>query len=454
MSTPRVAIIGAGVTGLTTAWALQRADAEVTVLERRPRPGGAVRTVHESGFLVEEGPTSLQVRTAAVQRFLEESGLESEAVEAGTVSKKRYLIRKGRPVALPGSPFEALANPLWSPLAKMRLLKELWTKPAPPETEESLADFVRRRLGREFLDYAVQPFVSGIYAGDPERLSVREAFPRLWKLEQEHGSLLRGSLPVMRARKAAGLRTRLLSFPHGLETLTGRLAGALGPVLRTGARLSSIQRDRRGWTLAWEEAAGVRREGFDALVVTVPAHRLAALPWKDAALREGLAPFGDIVHPPLATVALGFREGQVQHPLDGFGALVPEAEQRYLLGALFSSSLFEGRAPRGCVLFSTFVGGRLHPERAREDEDTLVERVWDDLAGLFGLRGGPVYVHLRRWDHSIPQYELGHGAHLARAQKLEGEHPGLHLAGNYRGGVSLGQCIEYALGLALRLSPG
>ncbi len=442
-------ILGAGITGLATAWQLRRSGAACTVLESATQVGGALRSVRRGGYLAEEGPHSIQLNSLEIEAFFDSiPGLTGQIIEAEPAARKRFIVRDGQPLPVPMGPLQAIRTPLWSLGGRLRVLKEPFVRPAPADAEESVADFVRRRLGPELYRYAINPLVGGIYAGDPERLSLRHGFPKLHALEQEHGGLIRGAIAKMRAAKRTPgpkPRKRIVSFRDGIDTLPRTIARALGDSVRTGVSIQSIHRTDGRWTVRWSNADGGAEEAqYERLISTVPAHRLSSLPWTSE-LAEALRPLAAIEYPPVSVLSLGYRRDQVAHPLDGFGALVPECEGRRILGVLFPSSLFAGRAPEDHVLLAAFVGGTRQPELATADTATLQPLVQAELESLLGIRGNPAFVHHRHWPRAIPQYTLGYGKHLARIDAIEQHHPGLSLAGNYRSGISLTYCLEAAL---------
>ena len=442
-SAPSVVIIGAGLTGLAAASRLRERGAEVTVLESSSQAGGAVRSEPCEGFLVEHGPNSMMTNEPAVVDFLRSAGLDDEIVRPQ--AKKRFLLRHGRPVALPSGPASAVTTSLFTLPGKLRVLAEPFVARGVAD-DETLAGMVRRRLGSEVLAYAVEPFVAGIYAGDPAKLSARWAFPKLWSLEQKHGSFLRGAVRLRRT----GPPPQMMSFRHGMGALPARLAEKLGPDLHCGVRVEKITRGAEGWHVEWShdgESCAVRA---DAVVSTVPAFAVPDLPWP-ADLRASLEFLRVMVYPPVTVAALGFRRADVLHALDGFGLLVPAIEKRRILGVIFSSSLFPGRAPRDHVLLAVFVGGARQPRLARLGDDALEQDILSDLRDLLGVRGAPVFRRFIRWPRAIPQYNIGYGALLERMAKTERDWPGLHLAGNYRGGIAAGQCIQNGLRLAEQL---
>ena len=435
-----VVIFGAGLTGLSAAAALKRRGLAVTLLEASDFAGGAVGTEKENGFLVERGPNSMMVGDTEVTAFLRELGMENEII--GPQAKKRFLVRKGQPVALPSGPLGAVATPLFSLSGKLRVLGEPFF-PRGEEEEESLGHLVRRRLGPEILSYAIEPFVAGIYAGDPGKLSAKHAFPKLWQLEQDHGSFVRGAL----RRRRTGPRQKMVSFRGGMGALVDRLADLLGEDLHCCAQLENIARRGDGWRVDWSINGRSESMECGSLVSAVPAFAVPHLPWS-ADLRAATAFLHRVEYPPVSVVALGFSRDSVRHPLDGFGMLVPAVKDRHILGTIFSSSLFPDRAPSGRVLLTTFVGGARQPELALLPDDEIERLVRNDLAALLGVEGTPVFRRVIRWPRAIPQYNLGYGEIVSALEKLEAAHPGLHFVGNYRGGIAAGQCIRNGLRLA------
>jgi oxygen-dependent protoporphyrinogen oxidase len=290
------------------------------------------------------------------------------------------------------------------------------------------------------LDYAITPFVGGVYAGDPDRLSVRHGFPKLYRLEQDHRSLILGTFALRRQRRRAGTlyRTRLVSFPDGLQTLPRALAGGLRTPVRLSTRVAAVDFDGR-WQIRLAEQPGGEPIPADAVVLALPAPALASL---SICGQTRLRMMEAIKHPPVVSCAMGFRRDQIAHPLDGFGALVPAIEPFRILGTLFSSSLFAGRAPADHVLLTTFVGGTRAPHLATLPIKELRALILEDLGKLLGLRGAPAFEHHRLWPRAIPQYEVGHGRIIEEIREIEQAHPGLQIGGNARDGISLSYCIE------------
>jgi oxygen-dependent protoporphyrinogen oxidase len=420
-------IVGAGISGLARAWAMGRSGGDVAVWDAGPTPGGAIRTIRQDGFLIEAGPNSLQNGDARLRPWIEALGLGQDLLAADRAASRRYICLHGRPVPTPASPLAAIRSPLLSTGAKLRILREPFIPKRPAGGDESLADMVRRRLGPEPLAHLIDPMVAGIYAGDPETLSVRHAFPKLYQLEQDFGSFVRGAI----AKKKGGPAREILSFRDGLQTLTDRLAHTQRGRIHPSTRLESLEHD----------GSRFRANGTVAgrVVITAPPHA-----WPGT----GILAEGAAIQPeyaPVVSLSLGFRAGDIRHPIDGFGMLVPRRENRNLLGVLFPSAIFPGRAPEGHHLLTCFIGGARQPELTGRDDDRLVTLALDELRVLLGVDGTPVTVSINRWEKAIPQYRVGYDAFLNRLKTLESRYPGLSFGGNYVDGIGIDRCITAAL---------
>ncbi len=434
-------VIGAGVSGLTAAVALRRRGAKVALLEAGPRVGGAAHAARLDGFLCEEGPNTLLISRPETRRFLEETGLLDAAIEAAPQAQRRFVVREGRLVALPSSPMTFLASPILSWRAKARLLREPFL-PRGTDPDETLAQFVRRRLGDEMLREFVDPFVSGVYAGDAARLILRHAMPRLHRLEQAHGSLIRGAIRVRGGTEPKG---RLVSWKGGLGEMAERLAAMLGEDLRTNTPVDWIRKTSAGF----EVGAAGGTLAAEGLILATDGETVVRLLSPHAPEIRTLA---TIPYSPIIVLHLGFRRAEVIHPLDGFGALISRARGIRTLGTLFSSTLFPGRAPDGSVLLTAFIGGRHDPHALDLDDGALLRTVLGDLGPLLGLQSAPVFQRITRWPRAIPQYERGHERVIEACVAAERALAGLHLLGNFRGGISMNDCMANAAALAGTLS--
>ena len=439
-----VIVVGAGISGLVAAHRLKRAGLDVLVVDAGARPGGVIGSVARDGCLFERGPNSALDTTPLIGELVASLGLAGELRFASEAAEKRYVVRGGVLTALPTSPGAFLSSRLFSRAAKLALLREPFLRPAAPEAEESIAAFVRRRLGAEFLDYAIDPFVAGIYAGDPEQISVRAAFPKLYALEQRWGSLIRGQIFGARERRrqkeTAKNSAKSFSFSGGMQVLTDALAATVGRIA-VHTRATRLERDAGGaFTLRAEHQGEPLEWRARAVVLATPADRAAALVREHAS--DAAAALDSIAYAPVATVASAYAADRIAHPLDGFGCLVPRKERRRILGVLFSSTMFEGRAPAGTALLTTFIGGQRQPELPGLAEADIAALAHDEHTALLGARDEPLFQAVTRWPHAIPQYTLGHLGRVARAEAATRVLPGLFLCASWKGGVSVGDCIR------------
>lgn len=436
-----IGVIGGGIAGLTAAYELHRRGIPVQVLEATSGTGGMIRSERVDGYLVEHGPNSLRDTNDLLPTTIDHLGIRNRVTDASAEARKRFVVKEGSPEPLPMSPMSFLTTSLLSMKGKARLLMEPFVK-AGGMANESVAEFVERRLGSEILDYAVDPFVGGIFAGDPADLSVQHAFEKLHDMEAEHGSLFRGMIHAKRNRSDDTPQKRsIYSFEDGLETLPNALHDALGSRVQVNAPVTSMRLDDQQWHVATQTSDGVTEmHFFDAVISTIPLHRLSSI---DFNASVDLTAFNGVPYPPVSVMALGFDRGDVSHPLDGFGMLVPKVEDAFsILGTLFSSTLFPGRAPKDKVLLTTFVGGSRQPELGRAETSELRSTVLQDLRELLGVTGQPSFVRHIQWPRAIPQYTRDHGSIQSLIKRLETRHPGLFLAGNYRTGISVGDAMQ------------
>ncbi|GAB4252150.1 MAG: protoporphyrinogen oxidase [Deferrisoma sp.] len=443
-------MIGGGLSGLSAAWAVIRAareagvGADVTVCEREPVPGGKIRSERIGGYLCEAGPNGFldnKPSTLAVSRAV---GLGDRLLRSRDEARKRFVFAGGRLRQLPEDPMSFLASDVLSIRGKLRLAAEFLLPQGDPEEDESVAAFVRRRLGEEALDRLIDPMAAGIYAGDPEVMSLRSSFPKVYQLEQRFGGLLRGMMEMRKMAAAAGAQGPasagpggvLWSYPEGLEELIRGLVVAVGAErVRTGAAAETLERAGKAWTVRF--ADGTVAEA-DVLVLAVPAYDAARLV---GPLDERLAALlQTIPYVPAAVVCTGLPREAVPHPLDGFGFLIPKSEGRRILGSLWSSSIFAHRAPDGRVLLTQILGGARNPELVGLGDEELTRVVREELRITLGIEAEPEFVWIRRWERAIPQYVVGHGERLREIEARVEALGGVHLAGNAFYGIGVNDC--------------
>ena len=440
---PAIAVIGAGITGLTAAYRLHERGFAVRVFERAPQAGGSIRTFRENGYLIEGGPNSLQLGATEVRQLIKDLGLEPAMQTASPVAKKRYIVRGGKFLPVPMSPGSFFSTPLFSFRTKCAIFAELLTRARVRTTDLSLAELVRSHFNQELVDYALNPLIAGIYAGDPEKLSVRHAFPALWDAERSHGSLLRGMMAASKAKRARGEPgvAPIVSFQGGLQALPDAIVAKLpAGAVQFDAALETII-PGRPHRLIWKQAGQTCTGEFDLVLLALPAASLAQLTFGSLAERP-LAILDGIPQPPVSSLFLGYKREQVGHPLDGFGGLVPAIEHRSVLGVLFSSSMFPDSAPAGHVGLTIFAGGLRQPETARLATDELLARIAPDLRELVGVNTPPDFIKHTFWPRAIPQYVLGYERYLEAINRLELSAGGLFIGGNVRDGISLQDCIK------------
>ena len=443
----KIAIIGGGISGLTLAWYLQKSGVAYDLFEADTRPGGNLRSwATPEGYLLETGPNSLQL-SPELEELLADLGLTDQIQEAAAVSQLRYVLRDGRYQALPGSPPALLTSGFFSLKAKWQLLKEFRQPAAPIDEHETVAHFFRRRFGPEIVDYAVNPFMAGIYAGDPEKLLINKTFKQLPALEQQHGSVLRG---LMKAGKGAG-RRRIITLKNGIQAITDTLAAKLTSY-QPGTAVTALSRATDGtYQLELRGPQGLEAApGYSHLALALPAY--AAAPLLEALFPAAAAALAAVHYPPMTAVYSAYDRTAVTHPLNGFGALHPKAENAYAAGSVWTSSIYPQRVPAGQVLFTTFVGGTQYDAAARQPEAAQLAAVHAELSKFYGITGAPRWQGRYVWSRSIPQFDQAIvGAHAA-AENLATER--VLAVANWRAGVSVPDCIRYARSTAGLLAAG
>ncbi len=460
-------VVGAGITGLSCAWRLHTAGRSVLVLERGPRVGGVIHSERIPGVgVIDHGPQTIRSGDPALLAEFRELGIEGDRCVAGAAGSHRYVLCQDRLIPLPHSPLAFLRSPILPASAKLRLLLEPFVRPRRGQ-DESVEDFFRHRLGRHAVERLVDPFVSGVYAGDPRQLSMRSVFPALKDGVDRKGSLLRWALSRGRAagrtRREEGTsrsRPRLFSFREGLGQWPRALATALGPDrVRTDVDLRAVRRVDGAWALAGDLGGAEEEIRARVLVLAIPAHGAAAL--LGGGYPADARPLMDIPYAPVSTVHLAWRREDVGHPLDGFGYLCPSSQDRPVLGTLWISSLFPDRVEDGVVLTTTFVGGARVPEQATRPHGELVALAAGEHRRTLGARGEPLDARVVTWTRGIPQYEFGHEQRVEAAARMEAAAPDLYLTGSWRGGVSVPDCwaggratAERVLSAWGRSSPG
>jgi oxygen-dependent protoporphyrinogen oxidase len=438
----RIAIIGGGIAGLATARRLEMVlpEAEIVLLERSHRLGGKLLTERMDGYVVEGAADSFLARKPRGVELCEELGLAGDVI-GRRPENARSFVRRGEellplPEGLTGlvpTDLDALAgSALLSDEGRERLALESELSPAPPGNDESIASFITRRLGREAYEAFVEPLLTGIFAGDGDRLSLQATFPQLRALELEHGSLLRGLRAQPRSRSADPV---FVSLRGGVETLPRALAHELARTkVRTATAARAARRRPEGYAVELEGDV-VRADG---VVVAAPAFAAAELLSSiDAELAASL---DAIPYASSAVITLGYSAADVGHPLDGYGYVVPRSEGSDVLACSWSSSKWDGRAPQGAVLLRVYAGRHGGRDVTEEDDAALVRLARHEVS-LLGIAAQPFLERVHRWPLGMPQYVLGHPERLERIEDALERHPGLRLAGAAHRGVGIPDCI-------------
>src|ERR1700722_18632128 len=442
----QVIVIGAGISGLACAYRLKQLSSPVILLEASARVGGLVGSVRKDGFLFESGPQSFQ-GTEPLLELIREVGVEGDLQRADPRAP-RFIYLHRRLQKIPMTPQALMASSLLGLKSRAKIVSEPFKRTKPPTKEESVADFVRRKFGHEILEYLVAPFVSGGYAGDPEKLSVKAAFPSLEEWEREYGSVLRGAMKSRPDKEKRSGPPPLCSFKDGVGSLAGAIGEKLGDGVRVGAKVASVGRSANYQVCVGD---GGRNEMLEApaVVVSTPAYTAGHIAAQvSSPLMHTLS---GVAYAPVAVVACGFYERQIAEKLDGFGFLVPRREKVRTLGTVWNSSLFAGRAPAGSVAITSFIGGATDPRIVEHSDDEIAAIVQDENARILQISGSPVASAVWKYPKALPQYNLGHGHVVEAIRDGERANPGLFFCGNYLEVPSLGKCVETANQTALAI---
>ena len=461
----KIVIIGGGISGLATAWLLRDKartagkEIDITLLEKEQRPGGKIWSIKAEGYTCEWGPNGFLDSKPQTLDLCKAVGVEGNLHRSNDNARKRFIFSGGKLHQLPDGGPAFLTSGLISWPGKLRLALEPtpFIASAPQGVDETLADFGRRRLGREALDKLIAPMVSGIFAGDPETMSLVSCFPRIAELERDYGGLIRAMIMLAKQKKrdqaagkvvssAAGPGGILTSFREGIQYLSDALAASLGGIVRPGTAVTAVEQTA---TVPYRIKCADGSE-FEADIVIVASPAFAAadmLSGLDGAISETLR---QIPYASMTVICFGYDHGQIAHSLDGFGYLIPKKEGRNTLGTLWDSSMFENRAPEGKVLLRSMMGGACFPEYVKLSDDEVVARVRQDLKLTMGIDAAPEFVRVFRHPQAIPQYTVGHGKRLKALDERLKTHPGLILTGNSYRGIGLNDCVAAAQSAADR----
>jgi protoporphyrinogen/coproporphyrinogen III oxidase len=447
----RLIIIGGGISGLSLAYFLLEQDPslDISVLESEKKAGGKIWTDRVDGFLCEGGVNGFldnRPRTLELSEKLSLSPLRSN-----NNARKRFIFSDDTLHRLPESPFSFFTSNLLSLSGRLRIIGEMFVAKGTAE-EETLAEFAKRRLGQEAYEKLIDPMASGIYAGDPNTMSLKSCFRKVYDLEQNYGSLIKGMMQLQKKAKKTGKKVGagpggiLTSFYNGMETIIQALSAFLGERLKTGEKVISVDQSQNRFTVS---CAGGKTFDADAVVIASPAHEAKEI------VRSLCKPLssvlGEIYYPAVSVVCLGYKRTRIKHPLDGFGFLIPNREGRKILGTLWDSSIFPNRAPEGFVLLRSMLGGARMSDLALMDRDKLVNLVMGELKDIMGIDVQPDFGQVYTHEKGIPQYSPGHEKRLERIGEIVKRFKGMYITGNAYHGIGVNDCIEHSYALALRI---
>lgn len=452
----KVLVIGGGISGLTVSYWLHKTEIDVTLIEKENRPGGSIRTERDRGYLIECGPNSTLDIYKEVDDLCEGLGILGEKIYGERATRNRYVVRDGRLRPLPSGPLQFLATDLWSIRGKLRLICEPFVPKYSGTSDESIAKFVIRRTGQEFLDYAIDPFVTGVFAGDPARLSLKSCFPKMYSLEKEYGSLTKGALLSRRKREEPRRKVRLFSFREGIQTLPDAISDTLGDRFIKGSAVTSLKKVMDGFEVIVERDGEKGIFRGNSIVVATPAWAAANIIHP---LSEDIASsLNQIEYIPIVLIFTGFDRKYIKGNLDGFGFLIPSKESNKsghkgysILGSIWSSAIFPDRAPDEKVAFTNILGGARKVDILEYSDKDLIDMTLQDLKSILRIEEKPDFVRVIRHMKAIPQYTLGHQERINSIEQWLQDIPGLYLAGNYINGISVGHCIAEATRLATRI---
>jgi len=447
----QLVIVGGGISGLSLAYFLleKKPASDITLLESEKKAGGKIWTDRVDGFLCEGGvngfldnrPKTLELAS----KFL------LNPLRSSDNSRKRYIFSDGELKLLPESPPAFFSSNLLSLYGRLRIICEMFV-PKWTGGDESLAHFAKRRLGKEAYEKLIDPMASGIFAGDPENMSLRSCFPKVYNLEQTYGSLIKGMIKLRKEAKKTGKKVGagpggvLTSFYDGMETIINALTGFLGTRLKTGISAVSIERKKRGYIVHLSDGSNIEAE---AVVCATPAFQTAEM--VKGIERNLSLTLNEIFYPAVSVVCFGYKRDKIARPLDGFGFLIPFREGRKVLGTLWDSSVFPNRAPEGYVLLRSMLGGARMSELARQDENKLIDLVMDELRDIMGINVRPDFAKVYTHAKGIPQYSVGHEKRLDTIDKIISKINRFYITGNAYRGIGVNDCIENSYKLAERI---
>ena len=434
----KIAILGAGLRGLYLAYQLQKKGYSPTIFESSYSVGGSIKSIsHNEGYLTEDGAHTLLVNNKEIENFLKEFPNLDKNILIAKKSLNRFVLKNGELNKIKPSPKSILCSPLLGINCKLKILSELFRKKKKLPHDISLYDFFKLHFGKDFSDYIIDPFINGSYAGDPKKLIAKYIFPGITNVSEESGSIIRYFL-----FNNNSFKSYIVSFKNGLLELPLAIQEKLEKKPKLGTEILFVKKLNSGWNIKYKTKSNKEQENdYDVIFCTIPAFQMPKINCPSS-LKKDLPDFGQITHPSVSVLSLGFHNDQILKPLSGFGYLIPKILSENHLGVLFSSNIFSNRSPNDHSLITVFSGGTNNKAMTNLSKDALTRALLPKLKKYLSIIGEPKFTYLRKWENSIPQYSDNYGGFLNQVKTFEDKHNGFFLCGNYKNGVSLGSCFN------------
>lgn len=438
----RIAVIGGGISGLSALHFIRHrysGSCHVKLYEKDSRLGGTIGTDRVEGFVSDWGSNGFLSKIPLTLQMVSELDLDDMLDPAYPSAERRFIYRNNKLHEIHASPPKFMRSKILSVSGRLRLAMEPLIPKKKDDTDESIFDFARRRIGREAAEHMIGPMVSGVFGGDARKLSLQSCFPLMVEMEREYGSLFKALIARKKAGSTggpAGPSGRLTSFKNGLFTIIERLQGKYLDHIVSGCGVKKIHHENNIYRLEFDSG---QPETFDSVICAAPAYAASDIvAGMDGDLSSILA---EIPYTSISVVCSGYKKENIAHDLAGFGFLIPRNQNKRILGSIWTSSIFTGRAPEGMVQLRTMIGGATDEAAVNLSEGELADIVHRELTDIIGITGQPDYLRIFKWSRGIPQFTLGHPLRMAKLEKILEKYPGLFFTGNAYKGVSLNDCI-------------
>lgn len=452
----KVVVLGAGISGLSAANFLVSKDIELTVLEKSARVGGLMNSIKKDGYQLETGPNSVMLNNIEFLELLQDLNLDQEIIfPEEKAAKNRFILIRDKAIALPSGPTSLFGNSIigWGGIAA--LIREPFKKAKPSKEDESLAEFCERRFGKKLLQNVITPFVTGVYAGDPSAMSAKYAMTALWEAEQNHGSVIKGMIKGLKAKKADPQhqllpKQKMISFKNGLQSIPNAITNKLAHQLVVNAEVKSVEKLANDqYKVTYTENEEEKSIIADTVISSLPAYVESKI-WKTY-YSNFSAELDQVNYVPTCSIHLGYDKSQVKNQEQGFGILTRTIEKKSFLGILFINRFFPHNAPKDKDLFAVIIGGARSPELTQLPKEELIKHVKKELSEIMNIEGEAELTNYIKWEKGIPQYNLGHEKLMNELELFENENPNYHIIGNYVRGVSVADSIKKGVKIAKKI---